>query len=58
MIPIRRVQLDELASTLRANEVLERPDIDRIMGHVPRAAPPRIGKLSIAAATAVKPFRR
>ncbi|HUA49026.1 MAG TPA: hypothetical protein VMA77_27575, partial [Solirubrobacteraceae bacterium] len=50
-----RVQLDELASTLLANEVLERPDIDRIMGDVPRAAPQRIGELSVAAATAVKP---
>ena len=50
-----RVQLDELASTLLANEVLERPDIDRIMGQVPRAAPPRVGELSVAAATAVNP---
>ena len=50
-----RVQLDELAATLLANEVLERPDIDRIMGQVPRAAPPRVGELSVAAATAVNP---
>jgi cell division protease FtsH len=50
-----RVQLDELAATLLANEVLERPDIDRIMGHVPRAAPSRIGELSVAAATAANP---
>jgi cell division protease FtsH len=50
-----RVQLDELAATLLANEVLERPDIDRIIGHVPRAAPSRIGELSVAAATAVNP---
>ena len=50
-----RVQLDELAATLLANEVLERPDIDRIMGDVPRAAPPRIGELSVAAATAANP---
>jgi cell division protease FtsH len=50
-----RVQLDELAGTLLAKEVLERPDIDRIMGDVPRAAPQRIGELSVAAATAVKP---
>ena len=30
-------------------------DIDRIMGDVPRAAPSRIGELSVAAATAVNP---
>ena len=53
ILDTHRVQLDELAATLLANEVLERPDIDRIMGHVPRAAPSRIGELSIAAATAV-----
>ncbi|MBV9002005.1 MAG: hypothetical protein JO304_23310, partial [Solirubrobacterales bacterium] len=50
-----RVQLDQLASTLLANEVLERQDIDRIMGDVPRVAPSRIGRLSVAAATAVNP---
>jgi cell division protease FtsH len=55
LVDRHRVQLDELASTLLANEVLERPDIDRIMGDVPRAAPDRIGELSVAAATAVKP---
>ena len=55
LVDRHRVQLDELASTLLANEVLERPDIDRIMGNVPRAAPPRIGELSVAAATAVHP---
>src|ERR1700729_3423613 len=42
-----RVQLDELAATLLAKEVLERSDIDRIIGHVPRAAPSRIGQLSV-----------
>jgi cell division protease FtsH len=52
-----REQLDELASTLLANEVLERGDIDRIMGDVPRVAPPRLarGEMGIAAATAVSP---
>jgi cell division protease FtsH len=54
-----RPELDQLASTLLANEVLERDDIDRIMGEVPRAAPPRVGngELGIAAATAVRPAR-
>jgi hypothetical protein len=37
--------------------VLERADIDRIMGSVPRAAPSRIGELSVAAATAAHPAR-
>jgi cell division protease FtsH len=52
-----RAQLDELASTLLANEVLERPDIERIMKDVPAAAPPRMGSgaLGIAAATAESP---
>ena len=48
--PARRAR-----GTLLTKEVLERPDIDRIMGDVPRAAPQRIGELSVAAATAVKP---
>jgi cell division protease FtsH len=55
IVDTHRVQLDALASTLLSNEVLERGDIDRIMGDVPRAAPSRIGQLSIAAATAVNP---
>ncbi len=53
-----RLELDKLASTLLANEVLERGDIDVIMGGVPAAAPRRIGELSLAAATAVNPARR
>jgi cell division protease FtsH len=53
-----RDKLDELAALLLTNEVLERRDIDRIMSEVPRAAPPRIGELSVAAATAVKPAIR
>jgi cell division protease FtsH len=55
LVDAHRVQLDQLAGTLLANEVLERADIDRIMGNVPRAAPARIGELSVAAATAVSP---
>jgi cell division protease FtsH len=53
----QREQLDELASTLLANEVLERADIDRIMSDVPRAAPPRIGRgeLGVAATSADNP---
>jgi ATP-dependent Zn protease len=58
MLDAHREQLDALASTLLANEVLERDDIDRIMGDTPPAAPQRIGELSIAAATAVNPVRR
>jgi cell division protease FtsH len=52
-----RAHLDELAATLLANEVLERPDIERIMKDVPAAAPPRMGSgaLGIAAATAESP---
>jgi cell division protease FtsH len=54
LIDTHRVQLDQLAATLLANEVLEREDIDRIMGEVPRG-PSRIGELSVAAATAAHP---
>jgi ATP-dependent Zn protease len=50
-----REQLDALAATLLANEVLERDDIDRVMGDTPPAAPRRIGELSVAAATALNP---
>src|SRR5256714_2856661 len=57
LIDSHREQLDALASTLLANEVLERPDIDRIMDHTPPAAPRRIGGLSVAAATALNPAR-
>ncbi|HTU85177.1 MAG TPA: AAA family ATPase [Solirubrobacteraceae bacterium] len=55
IIDSHRAELDSLATTLLSNEVLERKDIDRIMGHVPRAAPSRIGELSVAAATALNP---
>jgi cell division protease FtsH len=50
-----REQLDALAGTLLANEVLERDDIQRILGDTPPAAPRRIGELSVAAATALNP---
>jgi cell division protease FtsH len=55
IIDSHRPQLDALAATLLANEVLERADIDRIVGDLPAAAPSRIGELSVAAATAVNP---
>jgi cell division protease FtsH len=55
LIDSHRKQLDALASTLLSNEVLERDDIERIMGNVPKAAPRRVGELSVAAATALKP---
>src|SRR5437588_3450312 len=55
LIDSHREQLDALASTLLSNEVLERGDIDQIMGETPPAAPRRIGELSVAAATALKP---
>jgi cell division protease FtsH len=61
LIDSHRGQLDQLASTLLANEVLERVDIDRILGEVPRAAPSRRGgggELGIAAATAKSPAER
>jgi cell division protease FtsH len=41
LVSSHRAQLDELASTLLENEVLERPDIDRIMRDVPRVTPER-----------------
>jgi cell division protease FtsH len=55
IIDSHRAELDSLATTLLTHEVLERKDIDRIMGDVPRAAPSRIGELSVAAATALNP---
>ena len=55
IIDSHRTELDALATTLLTHEVLERKDIDRIMGDVPRAAPSRIGELSVAAATALNP---
>jgi cell division protease FtsH len=55
LIDSHREQLDALATTLLTNEVLERPDIERIMGDTPPAAPRRVGELSVAAATALNP---
>ncbi|HEY2160416.1 MAG TPA: AAA family ATPase [Solirubrobacteraceae bacterium] len=60
LIDSHRPQLDQLALTLLRNEVLERIDIDRILGDIPRAAPSRrgSGELGIAAATAKAPADR
>ena len=58
LLDSHRAQLDALATTLLANEVLERDDISRIMGDTPPAAPSRTGKLSVAAATATNPAPR
>ncbi len=58
LLDSHRGQLDALATTLLSNEVLEREDIQRIMGDTPPAAPSRIGQLSVAAATAVNPAPR
>jgi cell division protease FtsH len=55
MLDAHRVQLDALATTLLDNEVLEREDIEKVMGDTPPAAPRRIGELSVAAATALNP---
>ena len=58
LLDAHREQLDALASTLLVNEVLEREDIEQIMGDTPPAAPSRrIGELSVAAATALNPAR-
>jgi cell division protease FtsH len=58
LLDSHRDQLDALATTLLANEVLERADISRIMGDTPPAAPSRIGELRVAAATASNPAPR
>jgi ATP-dependent Zn protease len=57
IISTHRPKLDELATTLLENEVLERPDIDKIMHGVPRVAPERrsSGLLELAAAAPVPP---
>ena len=57
IISSHRPQLDELAMTLLENEVLERPDIDKIMQGVPSVAPERRSnaKLELAAAAPVPP---
>jgi cell division protease FtsH len=58
LLDSHRPQLDALASTLLTNEVLERDDIQKIMGDTPPAAPSRIGELRVAAATATNPAPR
>jgi cell division protease FtsH len=58
LLDTHRTQLDALAERLLTNEVLEREDINQVMGDTPPAAPSRIGELSIAAATAANPARR
>ena len=57
LLDSHRLQLDELAATLLAKEVIEREDIDRIMAGVPAARPQRrpTQRLGLAAATAVNP---
>ena len=59
IVDTHRPQLDELAATLLANEVIERKDIERIMRDIPTVAPDRrgSGELSLAAATAMAPAR-
>ncbi len=60
IVDAHRAELDRLAATLLTNEVLEREDIDKIMGGVPMAAPRRIGggEMGIAAASAMHPAPR
>jgi ATP-dependent Zn protease len=60
IIDAHRPELDRLATKLLSNEVLERGDIDQIMGGVPLAAPRRIGggEMGIAAASAMHPAPR
>jgi cell division protease FtsH len=50
IIRTHRVQLEELAGALLRNEVLERDDLDRILGDVPRVERPAHLGLRIAAA--------
>jgi len=54
-----RPQLDELAATLLAKEVMEREDIGRVMNGVQSAIPARgsSARIGLAAATAVNPAR-
>jgi cell division protease FtsH len=50
VISAHRTLLEELAGTLLRNEVLEREDIERIVGETPRAERPTGSRLRIAAA--------
>jgi cell division protease FtsH len=58
LLDTHRPQLDALAQRLLSHEVLERGDIDQLMGETPKAAGGRYGELSVAAATALHPHRR
>jgi cell division protease FtsH len=58
ILDTHRIELDKLASTLLTNEVLERADIDVIMGSTHAAVAAQRGELSVAAATAVNPHRQ
>jgi cell division protease FtsH len=58
LVARHRPQLDELARTLLEREVLERPEIDRIMAGVERESPRAGAALGIAAARAEGPDRR
>jgi cell division protease FtsH len=51
LIAGHRAKLDELARSLLENEVLERAEIDRIMGDVPRVRRHGPGELRVAAAS-------
>jgi cell division protease FtsH len=55
LLDSHRTQLDALASQLLSAEVLERHDIDQIMGDVPRVGQRHMGELKVAAATALNP---
>jgi cell division protease FtsH len=59
IIDSHRPQLDELAATLLAKEVVERDDIGRIMHGIDNATAARhgSGRVELAAATAVDPAR-
>jgi cell division protease FtsH len=50
LIATHRELLDELATTLLRNEVIEREDIERIVGDTPREEPSTGARLRIAAA--------
>jgi cell division protease FtsH len=58
LLDAHRTQLDALAATLLEREVMEREDIDQIMGDVPKARPDRRpgAPIGLAAATAVNPI--
>ncbi|HET9102302.1 MAG TPA: AAA family ATPase [Solirubrobacteraceae bacterium] len=60
ILDAHRAQLDELAATLLAKEVIERVDIERIMSKVPGSRSARAGRgsLRLAAATAQEPAAR